>query len=792
MCRLILGVVTYFLLFMAMSSPVTASFKQDTAEINQLIRDLRQSVSLDEEKHYDSISRVIINRSERINYKSGMQKGYLFLGMSSRKEGELENAVTYFTNSLGLVENDDYTELTIVYFAFAEVYRLLQNYDLTLGYLKKAEALLIKGIKPIQLGQFHYAYANYLISTNDSNNTKLDSANMHLEIAMDIYQNIDSTYSIGSCYNLMGNLQHHLEDYPKAIDYYRQAINKFQETKFKSSLGAPYQNMAASFWNLNQYDSTLHYYGKAYESGTLHNRLTLRYSAAKDMSEVYQELGQKDSAFYYLKLSNVLEGEIYNSSKLRIIRELTQKYDFEKAGNQYKAERHNFLMVGLFMALVLALLGLSYGILWRSRKKIGVEKMRSDQLLLNILPEKVAEELKTTGKTTPEYFSNATILFADIQNFTRLSESLGAIELISLLDDYFKNFDTLIKVHGLEKIKTIGDAYLAVSGIPEITEDHAERAVTAALELQQKIKNLNKLRSSKGLPTVMFRIGIHSGPAIAGVVGQEKFQYDIWGDAVNMAARMEETGKPGEVNISSKTYKLIRHLDFQFEHRGKIPAKNKGEIEMYFVNSKQYATNKSENPLKHSKYEKFYKDFTTQLIEGLDKELTYHGYHHVQDVLKAAKTIGDSENLSDKDWDLLNTSILLHDSGFMFGYDNHEERSCDLADRILPDYGYSKDELDIIKGMIRATKIPQQPNTLMEMIIADADLEYLGTDRFDDVSETLFKEWNNKDLMQDRDLWNKTQVKFISAHHYFTDFCKQNRQQPKQKNLDRIRLLLLD
>jgi len=769
-----------------------ASIKKDTASINRLIERVSDNLLKNQDNNNDSLSRTIVHNSERINYKRGLQKGYLFLGMSARKAGLHEDAVNYLTKSLELVANHDYYQLRKTYFELAEVYRLLKNYDLTLSYLNRISELLKKDIDPRQNGIYHLAYSTYLIGINDTNNTTADSARYHLQIAMDIYQNIHDHSLIAYCYTSMGNLEHHLENYGNAIEYYRRALYNYREVGYLNSFGHPYQNMAASFWNLNNYDSAKYYYEMAYASGIQHKLLNLTYSATKDLSEVYQELGQDDSALHYLKLSNAMEGEIYNSSKLRVIREITEKYNFEKAANEYKAERRNYLLVGLFMALVLAMLAMRFGILWRSRKKITAEKQRSDSLLLNILPAKIAEELKQTGKTTPEYFPNATILFADIENFTRLSESLGANELINLLDDYFKHFDDEIMRQGLEKIKTIGDAYLAVSGIPVPSDDHATKAVFAALELQKNVTLLNESRSKQGLPVVVFRIGIHSGPAIAGVVGQQKFQYDIWGDAVNMAARMEETSKPGEVNISSSTFELVKNQGFNFIHRGKIPAKNKGEIEMYFVTSKEYAENKSENPLRYSNYPKFYKDFTKRLLESLDKDLTYHGYHHVMDVLEAARVIGNSEDLSDEDWELLNTAILLHDSGFMFGYDNHEERSCVLAGEVLPDYGYTEKDIQIIQGMILATKIPQQPKTLMEKIIADADLEYLGTDRFDKVSATLFQEWNNRDLMHDRDLWNRTQVKFISAHHYFTDFCRDNRESPKKKNLNRIKLLVED
>lgn len=765
-----------------------ASFRKDTIEINRILHDIKTHY-LSHDEHPDSLFRVILRKSERIGYEHGMQKAHRFMAGYYRDLGQYEDAVNHLTQSLELVSSTNYEEQVLTLSDLAEVYRKLQNYDLTLRYLNKVKEVLDEHPDPKRLGIYHLDFANYYISQADTISPLTDSAKNHLNIALDIFQNIQNNNLIATCFISMGNLEKHLANYNGAIEFYRQAIIRYAKEDRKSSLGFCYQNMAVNFWNLNQYDSAIPYYHLAYAIGSENNNLSLKYAATNDLSGVYGELGNMDSTLFYLKLSNGLEGELYNLAKLKVVREITEKYNFEKAARSYQAQRRNYLIAGLFMLLILAMLAMRYAIVWRSRKKITAEKMRSDKLLLNILPAKIAEELKQTGTTTPEFYPTATILFADIENFTTMSETLPATELIALLDDYFKCFDEVVLRFELEKIKTIGDAYMAASGVPEFSPRHAQNAVTAAIELQHHIGELNKSRMESGKQTVLFRIGIHSGPVIAGVVGQQKFQYDIWGDAVNMAARMEETGAAGKINISSATYKLLDQNDFIFEHRGKIPAKNKGEIEMYFVSSNLYSS-KNERQLKNGKYSKFQKEFSKRLLDGLDKQLTYHGFHHVQDVMNAASVIGEGEKLSDKDWELLKTAILLHDSGFMHGYDNHEERSCVIAQDILPDFGYTQKDIDVIQGMIRATKIPQMPNTLMEKIIADADLEYLGTDRFDEISETLFQEWQNKDLMHDRDVWNQTQVKFISAHTYFTDFCIRHREHKKQENLNKIKRLI--
>lgn len=215
-------------------------------------------------------------------------------------------------------------------------------------------------------------------------------------------------------------------------------------------------------------------------------------------------------------------------------------------------------------------------------KVIQEEKKRSDELLLNILPEEVMHELKAHGKTQARNYSNATVLFADIKEFTKISERLSPDELIEALDAYFERFDHVIAKYGIEKIKTIGDAYVCAGGVPSKNEVSAHTMVKAALEFMGEVDKLREERGKLGLQTFEFRIGMHTGQLIAGVVGIRKFAYDIWGDTVNMAARMQQESEVGKINISGATYDLVKDK-FACVYRGKHEAKNKGEIDMYFV-----------------------------------------------------------------------------------------------------------------------------------------------------------------------------------------------------------------
>ena len=182
----------------------------------------------------------------------------------------------------------------------------------------------------------------------------------------------------------------------------------------------------------------------------------------------------------------------------------------------------------------------------KQKDVIQKEKERSDELLLNILPSEVAEELKQKGYTTAKSFDEVTILFSDIKGFTHVAERMTAQELVKEIDTYFSAFDHIMQQYGLEKIKTIGDAYIAAGGLPEGNSATASKVVDAAIAMQNAVENFKKERIEKNLPYFELRIGIHTGPVVAGVVGIKKFQYDIWGDTVNMAARMEQSGVAGK------------------------------------------------------------------------------------------------------------------------------------------------------------------------------------------------------------------------------------------------------
>jgi class 3 adenylate cyclase len=221
-------------------------------------------------------------------------------------------------------------------------------------------------------------------------------------------------------------------------------------------------------------------------------------------------------------------------------------------------------------------------IITAQKNEIEKEKQRSDELLLNILPDEVAEELKSKGSVDARQFDVVSVLFTDFVDFTRLSENLTPRELVEEIHTCFKAFDQIIEKCNLEKIKTIGDSYMCAGGLPIQNKTNAADAVRAALAISRFMDERAKQRAAEGKEPFHIRIGIHTGPVVAGIVGTKKFAYDIWGDTVNMASRMESSGEAGKVNISSTTYELVKD-QFKCTYRGKIQAKGKGKMMMYFV-----------------------------------------------------------------------------------------------------------------------------------------------------------------------------------------------------------------
>jgi len=257
--------------------------------------------------------------------------------------------------------------------------------------------------------------------------------------------------------------------------------------------------------------------------------------------------------------------------------------DFRRKEQELSKQNKQMAEISRHIEKTNALLEIQKGEITQQKKTIEEEKEKSDLLLMNILPHEVARQLKSKGRAGTREYKLATVLFTDFKSFSKICKELTPNELVSTLDSYFAQFDEITVTHYLEKIKTIGDSYMCAGGLPLSNRSNPIDAVLAGLEIQQCMKSLNASNLGANKTLWELRIGIHTGPVVAGVIGNKRFAYDIWGDTVNIASRMEQNGEAGMVNISGATYEFIRDY-FECDYRGQIETKNIGKIEMYFVN----------------------------------------------------------------------------------------------------------------------------------------------------------------------------------------------------------------
>jgi len=404
----------------------------------------------------------------------------------------------------------------------------------------------------------------------------------------------------------------------------------------------------------------------------------------------------------------------------------------------------------------------------------------------------ISQSTTQSTKLSSKKYDRVTVLFADIQGFTKIVEHLNPDRLIDELDKFFFQFDMVIEKYKIEKIKTIGDAYMAAGGIPQKNCTNPIEVVIAALEIQEHML-MHKVNQRDFWE---LRIGIHTGPVISGKVGRSKTNTDIWGDTVNIASRMESSGVAGKINITGATYELVKEF-FDCEYRGKMPIKYKGEIDMYFVKSiipelSINGTGKEANDLFKIRLQHIrFADLEETILERLKTELTplmyYHNYEHVVDVLLQVEILGRSEKISEEELLLLKTAALMHDIGFLISYSNHETKSIELTKDILPSYQYTSDQIDKIVQLIGITSLKAKPVNKLEYILKDADLDYLGRSDYIVKSENLYKEIIEFGKEITYSEWQHQQEEFLLKHNFYTNSAKKMRQINKDKHLEKIR-----
>ncbi len=437
----------------------------------------------------------------------------------------------------------------------------------------------------------------------------------------------------------------------------------------------------------------------------------------------------------------------------------------------------------------------------KQNEKLSRDYEKVKALYEKASPEGVKETAEKERKETSLKFNMATVLFSDIHGFSKLVEGMDSGAIMDELDEILYEFDAIVTKYKIEKIKTIGDTFMCAGGIPVKNITNPIDVVMAALEMKNYLENYELKKRGADNRIWDLKIGIHTGPVTAEISGKKKVNYDIKGDTVNTTSRIEAVSENGMILISVMTYELVKEF-FDCEYFGKLPVKYKGDLQMYRVKGlKPEFSIEGRGVIPNEGFRiKFgliqFTDIQEIILDKLERELPsylfYHNVKHTVDVVTEVELIGWAEGCSDEEILILKTAGLFHDVGHTVAYDNHEYHGTIIAREMLPKYNYSPEQIEKICSIIMSTKLPPRPTNLLEEIICDSDLDYLGRSDFIPVSNTLFEELKAQNKMGSLNDWNKIQVKFISGHQYFTNTARSLREVNKQLQIERIQSLITE
>lgn len=436
-------------------------------------------------------------------------------------------------------------------------------------------------------------------------------------------------------------------------------------------------------------------------------------------------------------------------------------------------------------------------------KSLYYKDQRIAQLLGNILPENVLDDLNQYGKFSPKRVDKGVVLFTDFVDFSMKSKSIKPIKLVKRLEYYFTAFDEIVDRYKLEKIKTIGDAYMAIAGVNEDNAEPILRACMAALEMRNFIRNEKELARALKKDYWEIRIGMHAGPLVAGIIGSKRYSFDVWGDTVNIAARAQQFSGIDQITVTQVIHDASEAY-FEMKNLGNVPIKKRGgtmetfELESLKSEHSLYRNGKVPSvelrilcQIATVDFEHMRSDILNKLKSMLPDEVIYHDLGHTLNVEKAAMRLGRLEGLNDEEMLLLRTAALFHDTGFIFTYDHNEQYAVRLMEQMLPKYGFNEEQIREIRDMILATAPDVEPVGLLQEILCDADHDYLGRADYYVVASKLKQEMVafGKDLSEED--WIRMQIEFLGEIHQFYTLTALNiRQKGKTNRLAELKTAL--
>ncbi len=489
---------------------------------------------------------------EELGDKQGAATALNTIGNVYQSLGDYANALDFHTKSLSLRQTlRDKQGESISLNNIGNVYQKLGDYQNALNCYEQSLKLKQDGGDKIGEGAALMNIANAYMQL-EQKDLALDFYLKSLQIAHSVH---DRRGEANAFINI-GSFYHSLADHQNALECNLKALDLFKEIEDKNSAITTLCNIGIILNDMRDSDTALEYLKSALELAEEINSKELIYDTCKALSEIYELKGDFKNALEYHKLYHQFKEDVFSEDTRKRLSGLEAKFELEKVEREKEIYR-------------------------LKNVELKAEQEKSDRLLLNVLPKTIAERLKQGEYVIADYFKDSTVLFADLVGFTTLSARFKPETLVVILNEIFSAFDEISEKFGLEKIKTIGDAYMAVAGVPIPRDDHAEAVAEAALQM---IKEMTRINAQSDVP-MSVRIGINSGPVVAGVIGRKKFIYDLWGDTVNTASRMESHGNPNEVQVTETTYHLLRNK-FIFEKRGTIEVKGKGVMQAYFLKEK--------------------------------------------------------------------------------------------------------------------------------------------------------------------------------------------------------------
>jgi adenylate cyclase len=516
-----------------------------------------------------------------------LHKGYMELGSGYKLQGDLELALDSYLKSIDAARRADFKEgIGGAYASIAAIYTVNGNrknaklyYNLAIATLSKTSDSLVYASVILNAGEEYFQSDDY------------DSALMFYLNSHRIFLKLN--YSIGVAYAL-GN---------SGMVYAKQGKNDLAEKNLNDAISileelrdyypiCVYLTYMSDIYREKDDDhAAMKYAQKSLELARQYGLKEQIGDANLKLSGLFEDSGDYRKSLGYFKEHVTYRDSVNNIKSVQQMADLRTEYEVAQKQievnllNQQKKNQRIIVIASVVTSVLILLLAiglyLRYNFIKKTKLIIEEEKNRSENLLLNILPEETARELKVSGKVQAKKFDSVTVLFTDFSGFTKLAEQVDPEHLIRSIDIYFREFDRISTKHGLEKIKTIGDSYMCAGGLPIENKTHAVNVILAAKEMNDFVNRM-AIEDQDNLVRFEIRIGVHTGPVIAGIVGLKKWQYDIWGDTVNIASRMESMSEPGRINLSETTYGEIKN-EFPCEYRGIIEVKNRGSLKMYFL-----------------------------------------------------------------------------------------------------------------------------------------------------------------------------------------------------------------